>query len=180
MRADGYWQYGLCECFKFGCFHPSFVLALCFNPCLWAQIMTRVNLTCLASPGTPKQVSGTFKKIFTLVVLVVLAELFFGYEQELDPLSNRKIIKKNNFGIGLGVVSFLFVLLIASKTRAAIRKKYNITPSYCGPFEDCCCVLFCGCCTASQMAKETVDYETTPSSCCSKNGIDRPIPIMLV
>lgn len=43
----GIWRDGLCDCCRFGPFHPHFLCALCFKPCLLGQIMTRMKMTWL-------------------------------------------------------------------------------------------------------------------------------------
>ena len=49
QEEQGRWKDGLCDCFRFGLFHPSVWNALCCPTILMGQILTRLDLTWLAS-----------------------------------------------------------------------------------------------------------------------------------
>mmetsp|Transcript_68415 Transcript_68415/g.95111 ORF Transcript_68415/g.95111 Transcript_68415/m.95111 type:complete len:81 (+) Transcript_68415:1-243(+) len=73
------------------------------------------------------------------------------------------------------------MLIAVCRTRAHMRRQYQIRPGCCGGCEDCCCVFWCGCCTVQQMARHTHDYKEHPVGCCSgvcfsKRGQDESIP----
>ena len=43
----GQWRDGLCDCFRFGCFHPHFLNSWCFKPFIIGQVLTRMKMTWL-------------------------------------------------------------------------------------------------------------------------------------
>merc|ERR1711862_159791 len=59
----------------------------------------------------------------------------------------------------INAVFLFYTLYVAIKARKAIRERNGIPTKNCGSLEDCCCVYFCGCCTISQMARQTADYD---------------------
>jgi Cys-rich protein (TIGR01571 family) len=69
-----------------------------------------------------------------------------------------------------GVAYGVFFLIVATLTRACIRRKYNIPESCCGPCDDFCCSFWCGTCSVCQMARHTADYANYPAACCSETG----------
>ena len=77
----------------------------------------------------------------------------------------------------VGLAVSLFTLILMCKTRRHIRNKYSIPQETCNGCEDCCCVYFCTCCTLSQMARHTADYETYRAACCSETGLPPHVSI---
>ncbi|KAI2494844.1 PLAC8 family [Fragilaria crotonensis] len=65
---------------------------------------------------------------------------------------------------GLTLVIVLYIPITMCQTRQKLREKYGIRGSCC---DDCCCSYCCPCCTVSQMARHTNDYEAYPVECCS-------------
>jgi Cys-rich protein (TIGR01571 family) len=181
-RQEGHWKTNLCDCCKFGCLHPSFLLACCCHPLLWAQVMTRLNLTWMAEPGTPEKVANTFKYIAIGWFCWLFFNMAFGFTGSTIIEDGEVIPVEVQTSIGSALVSCvaLFTLYIGTKTRTAARKKYNIPREQCGEFEDCCVVMCCGCCAASQLARETTDYDITPHSWFSNDGLEAPTPVVTV
>jgi len=71
--------------------------------------------------------------------------------------------------------AILLVYLIAI-TRYRIRSRYGIPEQVCFLCEDCCCAFRCTCCTVSQMARHTADYDNYAAKCCSETGLGRNAP----
>ena len=78
----------------------------------------------------------------------------------------------------------LYTFVVMIKLRRAVRAAFQIPPreccgssrndNYCGDscsVEDCCCVFWCGCCTVSQLARQTADYDHIRAVCCSTTGL---------
>eukprot|EP00529_Nitzschia_sp_RCC80_P027120 CAMPEP_0113468834 /NCGR_PEP_ID=MMETSP0014_2-20120614/15571_1 /TAXON_ID=2857 /ORGANISM="Nitzschia sp." /LENGTH=280 /DNA_ID=CAMNT_0000361259 /DNA_START=222 /DNA_END=1064 /DNA_ORIENTATION=+ /assembly_acc=CAM_ASM_000159 len=76
----------------------------------------------------------------------------------------------------------LYTLVVMIRLRRAVRTAYRIPPRGCcgGPsgdcgdvcaVEDCCCVFWCTCCTVSQLARQTADYDRIRAVCCSTTGL---------
>jgi hypothetical protein len=73
-------------------------------------------------------------------------------------------------------VMFLYTVIVMIRLRRAIRMSYKIPARDCccddgSCVEDCCCVFWCGCCTVSQMARQTADYDHVRAVCCSTTGL---------
>ena len=75
--------------------------------------------------------------------------------------------------IGVSVFYYLFIIIVAIRTRALVRQKYKIRPQYCGECEDFCCVVCCYACTVCQIARHTVDYEQHEATCCTATGLPK-------
>jgi hypothetical protein len=73
----------------------------------------------------------------------------------------------------LALAYFLVSVFLVRNVRRAVRHKYSIPegdscPAGC---EDTCCSMFCGACVASQLLRQTADYDSTPARCCTENGL---------
>ena len=184
----GRWKDGLFDCFKFGCCHPSLCCALCFRPVLMAQVLTRLKLDMFANEAPESEWRKTFKKILVLFICysVFSVVLTCPSETEVDDVGNITSIKStcSTFQQGLkSIVSFAFhfyTLIVLAKTRAAVRARYEIPVKNCGDMEDCCCAFWCGCCTVSQLARQTADYEQKRAVCCSETGLPPLTPVIIV
>jgi len=98
------------------------------------------------------------------------------------------------FSEALGLLSrmlfYAATVYWTTRTRSYIRQKYGIPARYCGSsnieslqastrschYEDFCCSFCCLCCTASQMARHTMDYDTYPATCCTPTGVRDSVP----
>lgn len=172
----GFWKKDLCGCCSYGICHPSFLMAWCCSPVLLSQVMTRMNLNSWASPGTTEEVSKTFKYISIAFIINVFLSMALtpGVSEDGSPGPTNPIVQVCN------ALFYLFVLVIGIKTRAAVRARYQIPTITCGGAEDCCCMFWCGCCTVSQLATQTADYDTTQPEWTSETGLKRAVPILTV
>lgn len=173
-RPTGFWKDHICDCFIFGICHPSLVNALIFPQILLAQVMTRMQLNFIGSPGTPQQVTKTYKYVLCIVIAYYIVGMIFPPTIDGQPNPNHII----------GLAGFLFLLytvIAIARTRRAVRTHYGIPETKtCGASNDCCCAFWCGNCTVSQLARQTADYETTNARFFSKNGLSRPTHVMIV
>jgi Cys-rich protein (TIGR01571 family) len=81
----------------------------------------------------------------------------------------------------IGLTFYVFVLYCIIKTRARIRRVYDIDEKCCYGCEDCCYAYWCPCCTVAQMGRHTADYRTYKADCCSETGLSpRAPPTILV
>jgi Cys-rich protein (TIGR01571 family) len=135
----------------------------------------------------PAAASSTFKYI----LVIFLA--YFGTNQLLDVLlrtytppfpddDSVPIEYSTTWWVLYGVSSAimlaftLYMLVLVIRTRSLVREKYAIPEDHCTGCEDCCCGFFCGCCTISQMARHTADYDTYPATCCTTTGLPSNVP----
>jgi Cys-rich protein (TIGR01571 family) len=82
----------------------------------------------------------------------------------------------------LSLLNFAFTILlvvIMARARIRIRSRYGIPERTCHGGEDCCCAFWCSCCTISQMARHTADYENYPARCCSETGLSPNAPLIV-
>lgn len=172
----GKWKDHICNCCSFGPLHPSFLSAWCFPLILLGQVMTRLELSIWGTPGSTEQVRKTFKYILYIWICSVVLGLIFSPGVTEDGEDTENPI----YGL-YGLFMFFVFLILMIRTRRAIREKYKIPDeSCCGVSNDICCSFWCGCCTVSQMARQTADYESSPALFFSATGIQKPPPLMIV
>lgn len=156
----GRWTSGFCDYFE-TCGSSLFCIACCCTPYLYAQLLTRENMTFCGFHGSPEQVLITFPAILTFLVISLLVS--FG-----------AIIVPHAF---IAAVAFLvYMSMVSSRLRYAMRKRYQIPGTFCdASCDDCICTCpCCSCCSAIQMARHSNQrYE-----CCSTNGL--PIVMSIV
>ena len=180
----GRWKDGLCDCFTYGCCHPSLWCAWCCPQLLMGQVLTRMKLSWVGDPTDGA--SGEWRQTFKRVVMIVVAYFFLssylgppptvvvetdddivGYEEMPLGDSEYPTWKKQSYDI-VNLAFGLYSLIVMIKLRSYIRSQYRIPESTsCGAFEDCCCVFWCGCCTVAQMARHTANYDDAQGICCT-------------
>lgn len=181
----GSWKSGLFDCFKYGVCHKALLCACCAPTILLAQLLTRMKMTWI---GRPTSASEEYKKTFCNVIAVAsinyAINVIFSCVPEypdLDTLDSNGdfIMVQNedcapwqvnltNFSTSLFSV-YTFILFV--RLRRTIRAKYSIPEKNCEGCEDFCCVFFCGCCSAVQMAQQTAEYENEDAFCCTTTGL---------
>lgn len=176
------WKDGLFSCCKFGPFHPS-LLNACFCPqILMAQVLTRMRLSMFGNPAPEHVYNSTFKNVVILVIVYYIFSCIFACpsveveigdddEQEVTTIVNDCPTWKRSLGNAVSTAFCIYTLVVMIRVRAAVRDRFGIPTQTCfGFMEDCCCVFWCGCCTVSQLARQTADYDAV-GSCCSPNGL---------
>lgn len=76
----------------------------------------------------------------------------------------------------LGIAYSVWILVVMVRVRQHVMRRSEIKPKCCpsacnGGLESCCVSVFCGCCSVSQMARHTGDYDTYKAACCTENGL---------
>mmetsp|Transcript_23691 Transcript_23691/g.65769 ORF Transcript_23691/g.65769 Transcript_23691/m.65769 type:complete len:252 (+) Transcript_23691:241-996(+) len=176
QAPTGRWKDGLCDCFSLGICHPSLCCACWCDKISMAQIMTRMSLTWLGKPGPKVATKNTFK----VVILLLAAYTMFSTSMEIasmdytpettpTPIAVMKVIGSTLFG--------LWSIYSLCKTRESVRRQYSIPEQNCSGCEDLCCAVFCTCCTVSQMARHTGEYENYRGVCCSETGHPKGTPL---
>jgi Cys-rich protein (TIGR01571 family) len=143
----------------------TFWMGICCTPVLIAQLVTRLNLSWNGRAGASKEeISLSFNRI-VLSMMITLA--FWKI-----PIAGD---------LALLCFYLLIVVHVGSHVRHHMRQKYKI-PSrfptrYCGDrMEDSCCMFFCGCCSAIQMARHTHDDKEFPGHGCTSTGLGLDAP----
>jgi Cys-rich protein (TIGR01571 family) len=172
----GRWKDGLCDCFSVGICHPSLLCAWCCRNISLAQIMTRMSLTWLGEDGQKKATQNTFKVMVLLFVSYTLFLTSLGIASSGFPPGEAPlfIVFMKMVGSILYGIWFLYSLC---RTRQNVRAQYSIPEESCAGCEDFCCAFFCACCTLSQMARHTGEYETYPGTWCSTTGHPPDTPL---
>lgn len=172
----GTWKDGLCDCCSVGICHPSLCCAIWCDQILKAQIMTRMSLTWLGEPGQRISTKETFK----VVVMLFIAYTIFSFALEVATLDMDPadvpvpiVVLKALGGFFFG----LWSIYSLCRTRQSIRRQYSIPEERCVGCEDLCCSFWCTCCTLTQMARHTGEYENYPGACCTKTGHPEGTPM---
>lgn len=153
------------------------------------QVLTRMRMNWLGSPAPEFDWQLTFRRIAIIVVVYYLLSMLL-YPNQTEVITSEdgtatvieyegplwKTILYNILSTSFG----LFTLIVMMRLRAAVRAKYEIPAKHCGGLEDCCCVFFCGCCTVSQMARQTANYDEIRAVCCSDNGLPASMQTIIV
>jgi len=187
----GQWRDGLCDCLRFGPFHPSFLSAWCIPQLLNAQVMTRMKLDWLGVEASDEGRRNTFRNVVILLLTYFILSNIFSipdptFEKSEDgsfvvtsPPPSPVLVAINNV-INIGFSAYTIIAVM--RTRRVIRERYQIPEEQCPGWEDLCCAFFCGCCTVAQMARHTADYKKEKAACCTINGLkrteDRPVIIV--
>lgn len=131
-----------------------------------------------------------------LVVLMVVNQSLtmlispYQYKDVLNPDNDEEINVKDvpvwvRVAIAvqylLTTLYFFYILVLMMRTRSYIRRRYAIRTinacCCCGPTcEDCCCSFWLPCCTVTQMARHTADYDTYKAACCTDTGLSDRAP----
>jgi len=188
----GGWKDGLFNCCKYGCFHPSILCALCFPQLLLAQVLTRLKLSVFGDPAPEEVYKTTFLRMMLLCVFYAIVTSVLQVWETCDAIDTTIVSDDNtttiafdgdddDFAIITTTTTWqssaknlllslfaLYTIVVMMKARKAIRERYSIPSN-----GDCCPVFWCGCCTLSQLARQTADYENVDhvAECCSTTGI---------
>lgn len=182
------WKDDIFACTRHGCCHPSLLNACCCSFLLMGQIMTRLKLNYLANPApadetsnlvspagetsnlvSPRpagKTSNTYMILVCITAAYAVVQILFPPTDPTDPEQTPSPIGSLlNFGF------MLFMLLIVTKVRKLVRQQQGIPESNCVGCEDCCCAFWCGCCTVSQLARQTTNYDIEEARFFSSNGL---------
>jgi Cys-rich protein (TIGR01571 family) len=185
----GSWKDGLCDCFKFGIFHPSLLNACCCPQILMGQVLTRMRMNWLGLPAPEMDWRMTFRRVVIIVIVsYVLSFILQPPGPDVITTDDGTVTIIPNDGplwrsILYNILTTAFVLytvIVLMRLRAAVRAKYEIPTKRCGTMEDCCCAFFCVCCTVSQLARQTANYEEIRAVCCTDTGLPPTMQTMIV
>jgi Cys-rich protein (TIGR01571 family) len=146
----GAWKDDFMDCTRFGIFHPSFIMACCCPLILLGQVMTRLNLDWLGNSAPSGEWTQTFRKmVYISVAYVILCLLLSPADPQNPPSPLYNLV---NF------VYAVFMIYLLMRVRKLVRDQGQIPETRCIGCEDLCCAAFCGCCTVSQLARQTANY----------------------
>lgn len=195
QQQQGRWKDELWDCFRFGPCHATVWNGLCCPQILMAQVLTRMKMNWLGEEAPDHEYKRTFGRVFLIVALywlvtTLLAPPSSTFIQDPEtgefmripapdvPVLQMVLYHLVSWSFGL------YTLVILTKLRRMVRQRYEIPLTYplFGSMEDCCLAFWCGCCSVSQMARHTCDYEQKSASFCSPDGLVRSqhSPILVV
>lgn len=159
------------------------------------QILTRMRMNWLGSPAPEYDWHMTFRRIAIIVIVYYVlsliltpdsTEVFTAEDGTVTVIHHEgplwKAITYNVLTTSFG----LYTVIVMIRLRAAVRAKYEIPTKHCGcriadvSMEDCCCAVFCGCCTVGQMARQTANYEEIRAVCCTDTGLPPSMQTIIV
>jgi len=182
--VHGKWKDGLFSCLKYGLCHPTFGHCLFCPQLLTGQVMTRMHLNWKAEEDTEEESKLTYRNVCIIVGIYWIMRLLVGPDdnEAASPIS-AALINSPLLILSSQLFSFFFfiyTLLIITRTRKAIRQKYDIPESHCHGCEDFCCAFWCANCTSAQMARQTADYDVERAQCCTNTGLSPTYHVMIV
>jgi Cys-rich protein (TIGR01571 family) len=190
----GAWKDGLCDCCSLGCIHPVIWNAYCCSLILVGQIMVRLRLTFLgdeipynsSSAIMNSQAGETFKILALITILrfvitqtisVIAHSILLGRSTYEEAQRDQQIlVLLTGITYTINIAYAILLIYLIARTRYRIRSRYGIPEQNCHGCEDCCCAYWCPCCTVSQMARHTADYDNYAANCCSETGLGRNAP----
>ena len=142
--------------------------------------MTRLKLDWLARPATDEDFKKTFKITVGIFIVYNLFNMIFGpsFEEE-DGFISESDNPVYNF---VSLIYGIFFLVIMTIVRKIVREKYQIPEQRCIGCEDFCCAFWCSCCTVSQLARQTADYDVNDGAFFTNDGLVQTAtsPVLIV
>jgi len=187
----GAWRDGICSFLAHGVCHPMCCLACWCNPLALGQVATRMKLDALGSPVLRESWWSAFKVLALIFVIYIGLDQTFSilvdpyYQLELDENGDWVqadveipvwVIVMVALRALIRFLFFVYILFVMIRTRAHIRSRYGIPEQCCSGCEDCCCSFWLPCCTVTQMARHTADYDRYKASCCTDTGLPPQVP----
>ncbi len=176
-RIRGAWKDDIFACCRYGICHPSFVNAVCCcKLMLLGQVMTRLKLDWLARPASDVDAKKTFKitVILTIsygLVMSILSPPPGTMEEDGEGDMVYVPAPASPLYSFIGFAASVFLWIIMTQVRKLVREKYDIPEQSCIGCEDLCCSFWCTCCTISQLARQTADYDTEEARFFTDDGL---------
>jgi Cys-rich protein (TIGR01571 family) len=175
----GVWKDGLCDCCVMGPCHPSLWCAIWCPQLLMGQVLTRMHMTWWGGGGSGSGGNGSsssssssssteYRSTFPTLVLFTMIYFFVRFWLPGGHHRHHPLMRLFN------ILYIVYMVVVMSKLRRRVRQRYQIpSQQQCcgGVCEDVCCVVFCGCCTISQLARQTVMYDQRRAVPCSSTGL---------
>ena len=161
----GHWSSSLCSCWETFC-SALFWMGVCCTPCLYGQLLQRLNMTCCAhtpSPDAPRVSIVCIRMLIWTTLIYTFFLVLGGYL--FDALMFAFIV---------------YCVVIGMILRSTVRRKFGIGPSCFGAcdgaLDDALIAWCCGCCSGIQMARHTHDETRYPYHGCGTNGLPSYAP----
>jgi Cys-rich protein (TIGR01571 family) len=193
----GRWRYELCGCCNLCCISGLWWNAYCLPCIVWGQLLTRLKLGPFADPGaSPGCLNKTFFIVvgyvsFLYLILILLWIIVAAkydchngedtyYDEYYEYSVEYRACYYTGNPLGIWIPAFViatsytvYAVVMLTRLRGHMRRQYKI-PGSC--FGDCCCIYWCTCCSAIQMARHTHDEHNYKYQCCNKTGLPPDAP----
>ena len=133
--------------------------------------MTRLKLDWRGDPAPSGEWTSTFKILVYITIGYFILSTIFSPSEIEDPSTIYNVV---------GFVYMGLCFFITYKVRSYLRKRDNIPEMRCFGCEDVCCAFFCGCCTASQLARQTTNYDEEDAYWFTNTGLAPSETVMVV
>ena len=150
-------------------------MACWLGPMLLGQVMMRLKLDWLANPAPEDKLKKSFRIMVIIAIFVFLLNTIF------QPQTDSRGVSQPSPGYQL--ISFVvlwYMIYAVMKVRKNIRMRDQIPESQCIGCEDLVCSACCGCCTISQMARQTADYDLKEGAYFTPDGLSPLAPAVVV
>lgn len=133
--------------------------------------MTRLKLNWIGDEAPVEEWTKTFRNlVYGTVIYAVLSTIFAptNASEDSSPVGNL-----------VNFIYTIYSIIVMMKVRKLVRMKNNIPEEI--PYEDCLASTFCGCCTVSQLARQTANYDVEEGDFFSPNGLTTvSTPVLIV
>ncbi len=136
--------------------------------------MTRLELDLLGNPAPDGEWKGTYQKMVYIFVLAAAFQIFFAPspDESEDPSLTYSCFS---------FILWVFMIYVVMKVRNYIRMRDRIPEEQCVGCEDLVCAVCCQCCTISQMARQSTDYDIEDAFFFTNDGLSKPLaPVIVV
>jgi Cys-rich protein (TIGR01571 family) len=153
----GLWKDNLFACTRYGLAHPSFLSAYFCPLILLGQIMTRLKMDWRGNETSTVEWNKTFR---TMLLIAIFCKIII----IIDYISVSVLAS--------AVVCFYWIYLwyLLLEVRKHIRDRDRIPADH-GLIGDAIKSFFCTCCTISQLARQTANYDVANASFCTQDGV---------
>jgi len=172
------WKDGILACTRYGLCHPSFLCAWCFPLILLGQVMTRLKMDWA---GHVSRSPDEWKKTFRTLMLIGIFK-FLVFDDQFLLFDNRHEYYGDHphefhpLHAALLILYVLYLIYLLTRVRKYIRDRDGIPNDhhFCGKYEDCCMAYFLPCCTVSQLARQTANYDIEIGHFMTQDGLAPP------
>jgi len=179
--SQGAWKDDVFACTRYGIFHPSLLLACCCSPVLLGQVMTRLKLDVLGDPAPNGEWKGTFRTMVYIFVGYAILNLVLHPSDSYDYARGYAQSDPSVLYSALSFTFTVFMIYGVMKVRNSIRMRDQIPEEQCIGCEDLVCAAVCQCCTISQMARQTTDYDLKEGHFFTSDGLPPTLaPVIVV
>lgn len=124
--------------------------------------MTRLKMTWLAKDAPANEWKNTFRTMIYITLGYIVLNLILS---PADP---------DDYSVLYNILVFIysvFMIYLVTKVRREVRRRHEIPEEQCIGCEDVVCAAFCGCCTVSQLARQTADYDLDEGQFMTPDGL---------